>query len=914
MSAQACGGRWANRLFRAPFFSGPRWRRAALLLAMLSTTWPLKMASAADLYGSGSDLDSEVRNLLSSSDAEKRRLGIEKLAGQDLRVAAAHLVARLSDQDGSVRARAARALGPAALQEAAALFIAGLSDAESSMRSACAEALGQYGALPPDLLGRAAATLGRALGDTQYEVRIESLRAILRLLHARVFGLVEAQQLLASILLRAEDEHVGVRHAAVRLLGAMGEVSMPVEPRRRAVVALLGRLSDSARDVRADALASLAALGASEAAKAALRLLQDPAEEVRRQALLYLGQIAYAAAVPVLAEIFANGEEGLRKAAAQALSGIASGPALEALCAGLSREEWRGLARVALLPIGAAAVPVLLGRMRQGGAGAAEMEALVDLLRDISGAAAKPLPAPLQKQILEELSAELDRGRVPREHVIDALSKLIEPSATRLLVGLLFDKEVSVRRHAVLGLRQQSLLDQRALDALSSATRDEDREVRTQATLLLALLPARTATPRLFELLGAEDGDTRRAAAQALGHSAEHMSRDWQGVENAAVPALVTALRSGPGKSGDALSDLRARRAAAQALFQVVSAFPAVRAQAVSALLSALRRGQAPLETWPELLSALGNVLRGDAGRGASLRGEQAVAVRKLLWDLAQVSSDSDSLEAALALQALDALAAMRDYEAAERIGRLLGHRDPLRKMRAASALGTLLSGARGDSPALALFAALKEETDSRVVAEVAWALGKLPRETALAKRAGIELRQLLSGSAPKGTKTMDPSLANLDRAVRINTLGALVKLGQAQAEDAQWLQDGDASVRQNAVLLVTALPALSPGMQARLRNVESADADHRVREIAERALRAVAAGAAREPFSKERFHFLTIYPMSHDDKPLVETAYRLIAPDGLVRVGITDRRGIAREELLPPGICQVELFTDLVR
>jgi hypothetical protein len=49
------------------------------------------------------------------------------------------------------------------------------------------------------------------------------------------------------------------------------------------------------------------------------------------------------------------------------------------------------------------------------------------------------------------------------------------------------------------------------------------------------------------------------------------------------------------------------------------------------------------------------------------------------------------------------------------------------------------------------------------------------------------------------------------------------------------------------------------------------------------------------------------MYQIDYDGKPLDETRYRLTLSDSLVRVGFTDTRGIAREELLPGGTCDLE-------
>ena len=895
------------------------WLRRAVFVFFVGVLCAAR-ADAADLYGGGSDLDGELRSLLASPEPEKRRQGIEQLAGLEPRLAAPHLLSRLRDADASVRARAARALGPSMLEDAAPLLIACLSDADSGVRSACAEALGQYGALPPGLVSRAAATLSRALGDGQYEVRVEALRAIMRLLHGRVLGQLETQQLLGPVLLHVEDEHVGVRHAATAVLGQLGPLMLPAELFRRAVMALLGRLSDSARDVRIEALTSLAALGAPEAGMAALRLLQDPAEEVRRQSLRYLGKIAYGAALPLIIEVFETGPESLRPAAAQALGAMAkaanSSPrATQALLLGLMRDDARPLARAALLELGGAGVPTLIARLEKGATGPAEVGALCDLLRDLGRTAGDTLPMAMRKQAALVLAEELRHGRLPREQVVEALAALADPASAQRLFGLLFDADVEVRRRAMAGLRQPGLLDVRALHALLSATRDSDSEVRIQATLALAELPKPAATratpwlPRLCELVRTGDIETRLAAAQALGRSAQR--KLLSEADDIAVTALLAALSSV--SFGD--TELRLRRAAAQALGKVAIAVPALQKATVQALLGLLRRGPKAKEAaaFPEAISALGHALR-DA-KSASPIGAEVAAAHKLLADLASASAEADSSEAALALDALDALGAMRAPESAGRIIYIVEperrHDDPLRRVRAAAALGNLLTGPAAANAAAALIRVLKEDSDVRVIAEAAWAIGKLPRDAGPAARAIAALRYVLAARESAGATGLSSSPRH-DRGVRTNVLGALFRLAKAEVSDAEWLADSDPGVRANAALLLSSLSAPSPGMLARLRNLASTDEDYRVRKNADWTLHALLATGPLGETSRNastRRHFLTMFQMDPDRNPLSETAYRLTLSDGVVRVGLTDRRGISREELLPAGNADVELL-----
>ena len=336
--------------------------------------------------------------MLTSPDAARRQEGTERLQGLPAKVSGPHLLQRLRDGDPGVRARAAKSLGPLVIVDAAPLLIDCIGDPDSSVRSACADALGQFGALPREQLTRATAQLGRALGDTQFEVRLEVLRALDRLLQAGLFSTADATLLLGPLLLRVEDENVGVRRGAVSVLGQLRSLSLPKELLARVVVAVLGRLSDSARDVRAEALASLGKLGSSSVGQAALRMLRDPTEEVRKQAVLCLGRLRFAPAVPALVEIFESGPLALRASAAIALGQLAistdgnalvaaampktvsesSVLALQSLLRGVQRPELRPLARESLLASGAqVCLLVTLEPVKKHGPGTAADLALV---------------------------------------------------------------------------------------------------------------------------------------------------------------------------------------------------------------------------------------------------------------------------------------------------------------------------------------------------------------------------------------------------------------------------------------------------------------------------------------------------------------------------------------------------------
>lgn len=861
-----------------------------------------QVAAAAELLP-GDAVPPEVRDLLRSPDPVRRRQGVEQLEGLDPPATAAPLVQLLADADAGVRSRAAQALGRRQVLDAAEALIERLSDSEGSVRAASAEALGQLGALPPGLSGRAAVSLARALGDAQFDVRLAVLLAISHLLSTGALGTAELPALLGPLLLRFEDDHVGVRRAAVAVLGRLAELRGPdgrpvAELAARAVVPLLGRLSDSARDVRSEALGSLAALGAKQAAPAAMRLLRDPAPEVQQKAALCLGQLQSVEAAPALTELLLQAvgpqAEAVRLAAARALGQIARAhaqteagrTALRTLIGALGRDELRLPAREALLEVGPAALASIIERL-----GAArgmvqandrpalppslsEMGALVGLLRDLGASA----PPPLRARAAAALAAELSSGRVPREEVVAALGRLGDPSSAPLVAGLLSDPDVELRRRAVVALRQPGLLDARALDALEAATRDADSLVRRGAIEALGELRLPAALPRLGELLWQGDVDTQIAAAEALATIGAALP-PGTATDTRVVRALEEAVTSA--RPGEA--ERRMRRAAAAALGLLLSRSAEQQARVLPGMLAFLRRSRVTDEgPLPEVVAAV----------GAALRGRRNDLAREVLLDLATAGAAPHTPDAALALDALDALCALRDPQATGRLARLLDHRDALRRLRAAAALGCLLPTTEAAlQPLLGLLVA---EPDPRVRAEAAWALSRLPPSSARVRRVVTGLRAALTRNRSERG----------DAGERANLTAALVLLRSGEPADADLLYDPEPAVRANAALLLAGPAMHSPGLRARLRALAASDWDHRVRRAAERALAGQGPAGART-------HFLGLYHLDYDRRPLPEVRYRLSLPDGLMRIGTTDGRGTAREELLPAGACEVEVIDE---
>lgn len=686
----------------------------ALAPAIALAAWVASPAWAGDLFDSASELSAE----LTASDPLKRREAVEKLEAYAPKEAAPYVLQALSDDDLQVREKAAQLAGRHRLAEATPKLMALLGDPEPRLRAAAAEALGL--AAPAD--AQVAAALERALADAEHEVRLQALAAFGRMEVAR------AKRAITALLARLDDDNATVRQRAAVVLGRLGE--------RRAAISLIGRLGDGSREVRAAALEALGRLGDERAAAAILRLLrtEQPAE-VQASAIQALGKLRTRAAVGPLEALLRHGSDAVRGHAALALGQIAAAPegddrAVRALVEALGRDNARAAAREALVVAGARAAPALLERLKR--ATGDELGALVDVLAEVNDGRATPL-----------LVAELERARLPRERLIDALARAARAGDKRpveTLAALLLDPDAAVRRRAAQALLGAA--DTRATASLAQAVADGDREVRVAAIAELGRLKDRAATPALVRALEKGDGPTARAAARALGELGDPR----------AVGALVAALDRG---------EARVRQAAADALHRLGAAAR----PHLQRLLARARSG--PAERRPEVLAAL----------GAIARGKPDAVARELCLGLAE------SEDLAAATEAVAALAAMRDVAAIPRLTRLL------ERPRLPASLGRQVIWALGElraDPAL-LARHLDEDGDERTRAEAAWALGKLD-----------------PGRAASVTAALGRALKARSAAVRANAAAALYRLGRGAAARAaleRLAKDGEPAARKNATL-----------------------------------------------------------------------------------------------------------------
>ena len=157
---------------------------------------------------------------------------------------------------------------------------------------------------------------------------------------------------------------------------------------------------------------------------------------------------------------------------------------------------------------------------------------------------------------------------------------------------------------------------------------------------------------------------------------------------------------------------------------------------------------------------------------------------------------------------------------------------------------------------------------------------------------------------ARQDRKPSDAAVAALTQAlaatapsVRANAAAALYRIGRAPGELMRLLDDRDAAVRGNAALAL----ARTPKARAAIGRLADRDDDRHARAAAKRAL---AITAAPSPAAD----WIALDVVDFDGAPLGDAGYRLVLPDGLQRAGVTDERGVIREESVPSGACTLVL------
>ncbi|WP_437679639.1 HEAT repeat domain-containing protein [Sorangium sp. So ce131] len=900
-------------------------RRVPAVLLALAAALGAPADAAAFLWP---NVPEQIARALASGDVSERRLAATRVGELAPETALGLIQKGMSDPDVEVRLHLARAAVSFRMPRAGDLVIEWLGEGDARLRLAACDVIR---AAPTD---RSVVALGRVLGDPDPHVRIAAAAAM------GAAGLPDA---VSPLLGHLDDGAPEVRAEVARALGRIGD--------GRAVVPLIGKVQDAVPEVRKATARALGELGDARAVSALILALQDQAQDVRVEAVTALGRLRLDEATPAIAELVsaspgalggsgafpgARAADGgtssndVREAAFRALGRIGSDAAVRVLLAALAKDDPaapRSAVRDALVSAGrapaapAAAATGAPGASAAGATGApAQKNVAVPALIAALAAAPSGNTAAGAALVLGELKAReglpalvrgMQRGVVPLRHGLRALSALGDPAALPSVLELLGDADPSVRREAI-----------RAASALLDPARPDGRAVDPARALLndpatppdeklaLVRLLGRTGSPRAQEVLlplaKARSGPLRLAVIEALGAARA------AGKLGAAVDAaLLEAL-------DDESGDVRLR--AAVALSRVAG--PGIARDLLKRLTVAAEQDR----------GALGIALSGALSRAGDAGGAKDAAADDLARDVAAaVASAPDAARDAL----LEGLGRMRgqaagaalarmasaapiddrrkiaealaghpghagDPGAAAALRKLAGDPDPGVRANAVWSLGAV-GGAIGDKDTLPLLLPLLKDPDAAVAGNAAGALGRLAgRAPASAPRAAAALCAAFSDARPY---------------VRANALAGLTVSG-ARCDGAA-ARDLLARDPAEAVRLAAADHLALVGGDEGRRALARCASEDRNATVAARCAHA-APPRAPSPGAEDVVVFVVPFDAGRGDAgrdaPVPRAPFALVRADGLMRLGVADRRGELFERAAPRGPLRLAVPAPLVK
>src|SRR5438094_5385087 len=270
-----------------------------------------------------------------------------------------------------------------------------------------------------------------------------------------------------ALIARLKDENAGVRGAAARSLGHLGDP--------RAVLPLINVLADSDGEVRTAAVEALADLADPRAIGSIAGLLKDPVADVKRNALGALSHFDQAVPTAPVVALLDDPDADVRHEAIDLLVHLHARPAAGAI-ARLIHDPSPDVRR---------SVVEALGNLGAQSGAAAITDALSDAHPDV------------------------------RQAALGALNDLKAPIAEATLVNLMKDPAADVRQRAAELAGERSVIA--AIPQLRHLIDDPRGDVREAATQALGHIADPAARQALQAALQSPDPKVRRAAAEALG-------------------------------------------------------------------------------------------------------------------------------------------------------------------------------------------------------------------------------------------------------------------------------------------------------------------------------------------------------------------------------------------------------------
>ncbi len=326
---------------------------------------------------------------------------------------------KLSDSDPFVRESAVRIAGYFGYPECSALLIERAQDPDENVRRAAIESLA-YCDDP-----RVPGILIQAVRKGTPRLRSAGVQAL---------AFIDSRDGLRALIAALDDEDSWVRYYAARSLGRLSS-SDAVEP--------LARLAkeDSAVPVRISAAQALAAIGGPTATRVLSALLNSDERDISGAAATALGSIGHPDALPPLMAMARSTDHERRLDAIQALGSRADLEVIQTL-------EW--IAATDKEPaVATTAINELASMLTAESLQSVIRLSVQPALREFCIAALSRIGA----DHVDAIASGLDHPQTEvRRAVIEALSRMKHPQASKLLAKSLDDPEASVRLAAVTAL------------------------------------------------------------------------------------------------------------------------------------------------------------------------------------------------------------------------------------------------------------------------------------------------------------------------------------------------------------------------------------------------------------------------------------------------------------------------------
>ncbi|HYP98719.1 MAG TPA: HEAT repeat domain-containing protein [Polyangiaceae bacterium] len=772
----------------------------------------------------------------------------------------------LHSQDVDLRRRAAQSLRELPKGSGARLASAALDDSDVSVRLTALDACLGFGlpalgdrlipwlsdgerrlrlaaaeALSESPSARAVPSLGRALGDGDAGVRSAAAAAL---------GKSAAPEAALALLGHLDDGTPEVRRVVALALGDLGDP--------RAVVPLIGKIQDARPPVREAVARALAQLADPRSSPALVLALRDADDGVRVAALAALARIGDPSTVASISALLANGSDAVVAAALDALSQLHTPDAAKVLIEQLAADRPRNVRSGAIQALSRSG-PSALGPLRACLSTELEPERLggcalaLGQTRDLASASA--------------IQEALRRGALKPEPALLALSQLGAPESLPTVLEYLADPDVLIRRSARLAAR--ALLDPnhpdgRAVEPIEHAL-GKARHERGELAELLDLL-GQTGAPRAARSLlpfAASDDEValRSRALSALGFLGE--AGQW--------PTLWHALDDDSGSVRLAAASALGRLALPGRAATLLDRLAQVTEQERPLLLLALG-GTLSVEQSPEIARRLATLLvrARDGERDALIELLGRMPAPEATTQLASIAGASTL--AADRAKFAEALAAHPSERA--RLVPLLS--DQSLRVRANAAWSLAEVGTSADRPALEK--ALHEEA----VSVAGNAL------SALARIAQREHGQVANLACP----LLSDERAML-RAISLRALRFTRERCPGGQDATALSRDRSEFVRKSAAALLRDVPRGKSDL-ALLTRARDHDPSGAVAAESE-ARPETQAVVGRDPT-------LVVVIAAGQDAPSPAQPFALLRADGLVRLGLSDRRGQVFE-LAPRGM-----------